>query len=83
MDNSLIEQLQRIQIVKKLQENRSFLKDARGYPIAEVDETDDQIVLYSLMGLMKGRYSKRDNMTFYPTGLSVGSGNLLGTLIYT
>jgi hypothetical protein len=82
MDDKLVRELQDIKIVEKLQEgNKSYLRNNLNVPIAEIEDTDDEIILYTVMGQMLGRYIKSSDMTTYPNGALVGYGNTLGMLI--
>ena len=60
---------------------KTYITNNLNAVVAQVEETDDEIILYSVMGAMLGRYSKSNNMTTYPNGALIGYGNSLGMLI--
>ena len=84
MSNDLINNLQKIKILEKLQlkENgRDFIKNPQGIPLGEFEENDDEIIIYDLRGCSLGRYSKSENITSYMNGAPIGYGNMLITLL--
>jgi ribosomal protein L18 len=82
--DKLIRELQEIKIIEKLElreGNRTYIRNSLNQVIAQIDDAGDEIILYSVMGAILGKYSKSSDMTTYSNGALVGYGNLLGTLI--
>ena len=77
MNHRLVEQLQKIDLTKKLREEITYIKALNGFPYGYFDETPDEIVIYTLGGEPLGKYIKRDNLTTTMSGSIVGSGNTL------
>ena len=61
---------------------RQALKDSRGMKIGEI-ETDSQgrQKIYDSRGMKRGEYDPRTNKTKDERGMTVGTGNLLTTLL--
>ena len=80
MKNELIKQLQNIQILRKLQEVDSYIRDSSGRPLARLEDQGDQIILFDMSGRPLGRYFKSGDYTTDAAGNLLNYGNALGLL---
>jgi len=80
MDKKLIKELQEIKILDKLQEARikencTELRDIHNNIYGRLEETDDEVVVYDLGGVPRGKYLKSQDMTMTMSGAILGYGN--------
>lgn len=80
--DDLIRELQSVNILEKLSEGRTEIRNFNNILIGEFDETDDEIIVYDLSGCPRGRYTKRDNTTRQMSGAPIGYGNTVITLLH-
>lgn len=82
-NDDLIKQLQKINIVRRLQEGTDYLRDVHNVPYGYFEESGDEITIHDLSGMPWGTYSKSENVTRTMTGVFVGDGNSLVRLLPT
>ena len=73
--DKLIKELQEIKILEKLQERMTDLKDINNSLYGQLEETEDEIIVYDLAGSPKGKYVKSDDTTYTMNGAIIGYGN--------
>ena len=61
--------------------SNQILKDAKGYKIGEIKESNGKLEIFDSKGYKKGEYDPKSNTTKNNLGYKVGNGNLLTTLL--
>jgi hypothetical protein len=58
-----------------------ILKDKRGVKIGEIQEQSGKLIIKDVHGITKGVFDPKTNITKNVSGITVGTGNLLVTLL--